>query len=408
MNTEAAVITSVCKNKDISTILADNVDEIFQSHRDVWEGLKSYYYKFKSVPEVNVLTEKFRDFEAVNVNAETGYYVDQLKNEYLSARMRNLLMKSGASLKDNAASRVLSDMQSEIASLTRLANNVRDVDLTDYELAERHILAVQERSEIMGGSPGIRSGFTALDLAYPTGMAPGHLIVAIGWPGRGKTWMTSYLACKAWEQGFKPMIVSLEMSPENMRDRIYTMLGSGLFRASDFSRGQINIDDFHHWAKKRFDDKNGFILVSNEGTNEVTPQTVQGKIDQHRPDLVICDYHQLFNDTKRSNSEVERNRNISREFKLLAVRNNLPVIDITAATADDISDHNSPPMLSQVAWSKAIEYDADMAMAVHRHPDTNIIEIVSRKNRHGTDFAFYLDWDIDRGVVKEIYDDINI
>ncbi len=408
MNTEAAVITSVCKNKDISTILADNVDEIFQSHRDVWEGLKSYYYKFKSVPEVNVLTEKFRDFEPVNVNAETGYYVDQLKNEYLAGRMRNLLMKSGASLKDNAAARVLSDMQSEIASLSRLTNNVRDVDLTDYELAEKHILAVQERSAIMGGSPGIRSGFTALDLAYPTGMAPGHLIVAIGWPGRGKTWMTSYLACKAWEQGFKPMIVSLEMSPENMRDRIYTMLGSGMFRASDFSRGQINIDDFHHWAKKRFDDKNGFILVSNEGTNEVTPQTVQGKIDQHRPDLVICDYHQLFNDTKKSNSEVERNRNISREFKLLAVRNNIPVIDITAATMDDVSDQDAPPLLSQVAWSKAIEYDADMAMAVHRHPDTNIIEVVSRKNRHGTDFAFYLDWDIDRGIVKEIYDDIPV
>jgi replicative DNA helicase len=408
MNTEAAVITSVCKNKDISTILADNVDDIFQSHRDVWEGLKSYYYKFKSVPEVNVLQEKFRDFEPVSVTAETGYYLDRLKNEYLSSRMRNLLMKSGASLKENAASRVLSDMQSEIASLSRLTSNVRDVDLTDYELAEKHILAVQERSAVMGGSPGIKTDFKALDLAYPTGMAPGHLIVAIGWPGRGKTWMTSYLACKAWEQGFKPMIVSLEMSPENMRDRIYTMLGSGMFRASDFSRGSINIDDFHHWAKKRFDDKNGFILVSNEGTSEVTPQTVQGKIDQHRPDLVICDYHQLFNDTKKSNSEVERNRNISREFKLLAVRNNIPVIDITAATMDDVSDQDAPPLLSQVAWSKAIEYDADMAMAVHRHPDTNIIEVVSRKNRHGTDFAFYLDWDIDRGVVKEIYEDINI
>jgi replicative DNA helicase len=408
MNTEAAVITSVCQNKDIATILADNVDDIFQSHRDVWEGLKSYYYKFKSVPDANVLQEKFRDFEPVKVTAETGYYLDQLKNEYLASRMRNLLMKSGSSLKENAAARVLADMQSEIASLSRLTNNVRDVDLTDYELAEKHIIAVQERSEVMGGSPGIKTGFTALDLAYPTGMAPGHLIVAIGWPGRGKTWLTSYLACKAWEQGFKPMIVSLEMSPENMRDRIYTMLGSGMFRASDFSRGNINIDDFHNWAKKRFDDKNSFILVSNEGTNEVTPQTVQGKIDQHRPDLVILDYHQLFNDTKKSNSEVERNRNISREFKLLAVRNNIPVIDITAATMDDVSDQHSPPLLSQVAWSKAIEYDADMAMAVHRHPDTNIIEVVSRKNRHGTEFAFYLDWDIDRGVVKEIYDDIPV
>jgi replicative DNA helicase len=408
MNTEAAVITSVCQNKDIATILADNVDDIFQSHRDVWEGLKSYYYKFKSVPDANVLQEKFRDFEPVKVTAETGYYLDQLKNEYLASRMRSLLMKSGASLKDNAAARVLADMQSEIASLSRLTNNVRDVDLIDYELAEKHIVAVQERSAIMGGSPGIKTGFTALDLAYPTGMAPGHLIVAIGWPGRGKTWLTSYLACKAWEQGFKPMIVSLEMSPENMRDRIYTMLGSGMFSASDFSRGNINIDDFHNWAKKRFDDKNSFILVSNEGTNEVTPQTVQGKIDQHRPDLVILDYHQLFNDTKRSNSEVERNRNISREFKLLAVRNNIPVIDITAATMDDVSDQDAPPLLSQVAWSKAIEYDADMAMAVHRHPNTNIIEVVSRKNRHGTDFAFYLDWDIDRGVVKEIYDDIPV
>jgi hypothetical protein len=40
------------------------------------------------------------------------------------------------------------------------------------------------------------------------------------------------------------MIVSLEMSPENMRDRIFTMLGSGIFRASDLSKGDINIDDF--------------------------------------------------------------------------------------------------------------------------------------------------------------------
>jgi len=45
-----------------------------------------------------------------------------------------------------------------------------------------------------------------------------------------------------------------------------------------------------------------------------------------------------------------------------------------------------------------------MALAVHRYPQTNMIEIVSRKNRHGHDFNFYLDWDINRGIVKEIYE----
>ena len=406
MNTEAELISAVCKNKDISTLLADNADDLFTSHKDIWEGLKSYYYKFRAVPEVGILQDKFKDFEPVQTKAETGYYLDKLKNEFVSARLKTIMLQAGSSLKEDAPSRVLGIMQSQLATLSRYTNNVRDVDVTDIESAERHYQSVKDRSTVMGGSPGILTGFEAIDKAYPTGMAPGHLIVAIGWPGRGKTWFTSYLACKAWEQGFKPMIVSLEMAPENMRDRIYTMLGSGLFRASDLSKGDINLDDFRSWATKTTEGKNSFVLVSNEGTAEVTPSTIQGKIDQHKPDLVILDYHQLFNDNKRSNSEVERNRNISRDFKLLAVANNIPIIDITAATADDISDQDEPPMMSQVAWSKAIEYDADMAIAIHKHANTDMIEVVSRKNRHGQDFRFFLDWDINRGIIKPIYENL--
>jgi replicative DNA helicase len=404
MNTESAVITSVCTNKDISTVLAENIDDVFTSHRDVWEGLKSYYFKFKAVPDISVLTERFKDFEPTNVKGETAYYLDQLKNEYLSGRLRNLLLTSGASLKTDASSRVIANMQKELSSLGKLTSNVRDVDLTDFKLAEKHFEAVKNRSDLMGGSPGILTGFKAIDYAYPTGMAPGHLIVMIGWPGRGKTWLSSYLACKAWEQGFKPMIISLEMTPENMRDRIYTMMGSGLFKASDFARGSVDIDAFDDWGTKKFADKNQFILVANEGAGEVTPSVVQAKIDQHKPDIVILDYHQLFADNQGSKSPTERNMNISKSFKALAMNNNIPIIDITAATMDDTSDQDGPPMLSQVAWSKAIEYDADMAIAVHKNPDSNIMEVVSRKNRHGTEFDFYLDWDLNRGVVKEVYD----
>ena len=290
MNTEVTLISAVCKNKDISTLLADNVDDLFVSHKDVWESLKSYYYKFKAVPEIGILQEKFKDFEPDhNVKSETAYYLDKLKNEFLSAKLKNIILRSGSALKEDAASRVLAEMQSQLATLSRFTNNVRDLDITDVEAAERHFLSVKDRSAAMGGSPGIKTGFEAIDKAYPTGMAPGHLIVAIGWPGKGKTWFTSYLACKAWEQGFKPMIISLEMSPENMRDRIYTMLASPLFKASDLSRGDISIDDFRSWGQKRFENKNGFILVSNEGMADVTPNTVQGKIDQHKPDLVILE-----------------------------------------------------------------------------------------------------------------------
>jgi replicative DNA helicase len=234
-------------------------------------------------------------------------------------------------------------------------------------------------------------------------MAPGHMIVLIGWSGRGKTWFASYLACKAWEQGFRPMIVSLEMSPEQMRDRIYTIMGSGLFRNSDFQSGNVNIDQFTGWARKRFDKKNSFVIVSSEGADRVTPATVQAKIDQHRPDLVILDYHQLFDDTQNSKGMVEQNRNISRDFKKLAVSNAIPVVDLAQATQDDVSDTDQPPLIEQVAWSKGIQHDADLAIAVHKPPDANVFEIVCRKTRHGAEFNFYIDWDINSGIIEEIY-----
>ena len=77
MNTEATLISAVCKNKDINVLLAENIDDLFVSHKDVWDGLKSYYNKFRAVPEVGVLQDKFKDFEPdTKATAETAYYLD--------------------------------------------------------------------------------------------------------------------------------------------------------------------------------------------------------------------------------------------------------------------------------------------------------------------------------------------
>lgn len=378
-----------------------DITGMFRSHADVYEGLKNYYSKYRSVPDIEILTKDFRDFAPEDTTGPTAYYLDKLREDYLSSNLRQLLITAADALKTEGAAEVLGKIEKNVSKLNRITKVVRDINLTDYESAEDYYEGVRERSALMGGSPGIPTGFKSIDLSYPTGLAGGHLVVCIGWPGRGKTFFAAYLACKAWQMGFRPMIVSLEMSPEDMRNRIYALMASGIFRISDFQRGMVNVDDFRSWGKKTLADKQEFIIVSNEGVGDVTPNIIQAKIDQHRPNLVICDYHQLFNDNKGSGSEVERNKNISREFKQLAMRNNIPVIDITAATMDDISDQDNPPLLSQVAWSKAIEYDADMAFAVHRHADSDIIEVVSRKNRHGRDFAMLLDIDLDRGLMTE-------
>lgn len=402
MNLEGRVINALCKNGDIATLLQTNVDPLFTSHGDVWEYVKEHYHKYRVVPSVDEVTIKFNDFEEATISAPTQFYLDDLRNDYVKANMRNMFIDKMARLKDTNGEVVMTEVQAELRALERMTANTRDLDLTDFEQAEKMMAQRTTDALANGGTLGIRTGFSSIDSVYPTGMAPGHLIVCIGWPGRGKTWFTAYMAVKAWEQGYKPMIISLEMSPETMRDRIYTVMGDGYFKNSDLARGDVNMDNFHTWGTNKFNGKAGFVLVSSQGAGAVTADTIQAKIDQHKPNLVILDYHQLFEDRRGAKSTTEQNKNISRDFKLLAVNNGIPIIDITAATMDDVSDQEKAPMLSQVAWSKAIEYDADLALAVHKMPDSSLIDIISRKNRHGGEFSFTLDWDIDKGIIREL------
>lgn len=404
MNLEAQIITSICEHKDIGVLFTENVDDLFTSHGDVWSGLKDYYQKYHGVPDVSLVVDKFPDFVPSPSKANTAYLVDELRNEFLTAKLRDAFLRNGQGLQQHSPAAIIQSMQKDLANLEKFTTNVRDLDITDYEKAEQHYEATKAKADLMGGSVGIPTGIKAIDTAYRTGMAPGHLIVVIGWPGKGKSWWTAYLAVQAWKAGFKPMIVSLEMSPETMRDRIYTVMAAGEFRNSDLVRGNIDLDKFDAYGKRTFEGKPEFIVVSNQGYASVTPNLIQAKIEQHKPDMVIVDYHQLIDDNRKSENTTVRNMNVSRELKLLAVQNNIPVIDITAATAEEQSDRNDPPMLHHVAWSKAIEYDADMAMAVHKPGDSDIMEIVSRKNRHGSEFGLWLNWDIDTGVVTETFD----
>jgi hypothetical protein len=45
------------------------------------------------------------------------------------------------------------------------------------------------------------------------------------------------------------MIISLEMTPEAMRDRIYTMMRKGVLKNDELTRGQIDFDSYDAWAR---------------------------------------------------------------------------------------------------------------------------------------------------------------
>ena len=401
MNSEARLITAVCEHKDIAPVLSSDIDDMFTTHKDVWQGVKDYYFKYQSVPDVSTMEQHFGDFERAEAPEATKYYVDEVKNDYINEQMAALLEKAVKNHGKIAGKRLVEGVLSRVATLAKDTDVIRDINLTNYEEAKEHYERKRELAVERGGSIGIQTGFKVMDTMYPTGLAGGHLIVLIGWSGHGKSWMGTLMACRAWSQGYKPMIVSLEMSPEEVRDRAYTIMGSGEFLHSNFSRGMVDVDRFERWAGKNMTEQNDFVIVSSEGHGAVTPSTVQQKIDQHRPDIVILDYQQLFDSDSRGDNEVVSNRKISREFKRLAVRNDIPVVNLTQATFSDPDDTLEPPRIEQVAWSKGIQQDADLALAVHKYMDSDVWSVIARKTRHGEQFEFALEWSLNDGLIKE-------
>lgn len=406
--TEEKVLNSVCQTKDIQVIMAQNMDQMFVGYADVWYFIKEYYSKHRTIPDASIVEENFRGFTAFEVNGATEYHVDKLREEYINSHLEQLTYKLKENVGNVASSAVLNSLVRDALELQNISVASQDLNITDFKAAEEDYRETRLLAKQMGGVPGIRTGIDFIDSAYVSGLAGGDLIVVLGWTGRAKSLLTTYICCKAFDQGFRPMIVSLEMKTKKVRDRAYTMMGEGLFKNSDLSMGDISEDDFRTWSNK-YKDKGDFIVVSHDGNNEVTPAVVQSKIDQHKPDIIVLDYAQLMSDNANSSDMTARMRNMSKEYKRLATANNIPIILISSATPDSTASINTPPIIEQVAWSKQLSFDADLAFAVHRHdeqpaPGWVIIELAGRKNRNGELFSGYFLANINEGVYIEFYD----
>lgn len=406
--TELKVLNSLCQTKDIQPVMAGtHIDKMFVAYPDVWQFIKEYYSKHRAIPDATILEGQFNYFDAVEAPGATAYYVDQLREEYINSELEAVTLKLRDKVGKIASGKILQGVLGDLMELQNVSVASQDRDITDFDKAMKEYEETRLLAEQMGGVPGISTGIGFIDSAYTSGLAGGDLIVVLGWTGRAKSLLTTMICCNAFAQGFKPMIISLEMNTKKVQDRAYTMLGKGRFRNSDLAVGDIREDDFRSWSSS-VNKGNGFVVVSHDGNNEITPAVVQSKIDQHKPDIIVLDYAQLMSDNANSSDMTARMRNMSKEFKRLATANNIPIILISSATPDSTASINTPPIIEQVAWSKQLSFDADLAFAVHRHDGMIedgwvVIEIAGRKNRNGDLFSGYFKANINEGIYEEFY-----
>lgn len=405
---ELRVISSIIKNQDIAPALHENeIDKLFMNHPDVWQFIKDYYYKYRSVVPADIVKENFPDTQFVETSGNVKHYLDQLRAEYQATMLKRILYGAGEDMKNFPIEDIINVASSKLSDLASLSNSIRDLDITDAAKAHEHYEEKRRLMEENGGVMGIRTGFDSIDANYPTGMAPGQYIVILSRTGQGKSWFALQIAINAWRQGKKVLYVSLEMPPESVRDRAYTFMSRGMFGMSDLARAQMDMEAIKLWTKESFSSDGSFVVTASDGMGDFSPSHLQAKIDQYAPDIVIVDYLQLMADRRNSSGSTERVRNTSKEVKSLAMTNGIPIVMVAAASVNETKEYNSPPQIYENAESKQAVFDVDLCLALisHKQNDgTLLMEMCCRKNRHGPDFNFLINLDIAGGTMEETFD----
>ena len=397
-NTESKLISAVLEDKQIHVLLQANVDTILRTHNDIWTFIRNYFEQNGSTPPASLVVDKFRDFEPLAGVGATKHHLEELQGEYLQDSLKDILRNAASEVQSGQGTEALEHLISKTSELKKNTAIIRDIDVTDLESAVAYYEQVKKAME--AGSVGIKTGLPGFDNYLPAGITPGQLGVFLAYPGIGKSWLSLYFAVQAWKQGRSPLVISLEMSETEVRNRVFTIMGEGTWSHRQLSSGNVEMEDLRKWHKRHLEGKPEFHIISNDSGGEVTPSVIRGKIDQYKPDLVIVDYLQLMSPNTKSDSEVVRMKNLSRELKLLAISDEIPILAISSATPDDVTKLDTVPTLGQTSWSRQIAYDADWVMALGRGPNSDIIECVFRKNRNGFMGEFLVQVDFDKGYYR--------
>lgn len=285
MNYEIQLVNAVIDYDDFSGALDQGIESLFIECKDIWAYVVEFYNKYGTLPSKQTVKSHFGEFEFAKTEEPLNYYIDNAREENLDRFVRSSIKKGIELLKENGPNTALDYLAQESHRLLHFSGKVKDVDIaSDFE---HRIASLRDRLDGKNdGNLGIPSGIKPIDANFG-GWQPGDFVVLAGWSGSGKSSLALLFAIQAWLNGYKPLIISLEMDRIQVEYRVDTILNRGeFFKNSELIHARdIDINQYEKWVRNTFDGKHPFHLVTSDGIDQPNQNMVQAKIRQYNCDL---------------------------------------------------------------------------------------------------------------------------
>ncbi len=257
------------------------------------------------------------------------------------------------------------------------------------EIIRRYYDRIEYLYAHQGEPLGVPTGFVDIDRLLG-GLQRSDFILIAARPSVGKTSLCLSIARNAARHGQHVAIFSLEMSGEQVVQRIVAT-ETGI-DAQRLRLGDLREEEWPLFvqATGKLSDLPLFI----DDTPSISALQLRTKARrlhaEHGLDLIIVDYLQLMTGDVRSENRVQEVSYISRALKGLARELDLPLVAASQLSRAVEQRSDKRPVLADLRESGSLEQDADVVMFIYRdelyHPETekqHIADILVRKHRNG-------------------------
>jgi replicative DNA helicase len=420
LEAEQNVLGSLLIDKNAIFRVADLLvaeDFYTPAHGRIFEAIIHLYEKHQPI-DVLSLTTYLKDNEFLK-DVGGSSYLAELTNQVTTAshvahyagivkdkKIRRELIRASAEMAESAFETgqdiddLLDDNEQKILSISQKSMPQNFVALKD------DLVTAYERIASLhaGGGKlrGVPTGFPELDETL-SGLQKSELIILGARPSVGKTSLSLDIARNAAKAGFTVGVFSLEMSREQLQDRIiaaesqvplWHILTGRITNESEFPMIQDSLDRLSQ-IKLYIDD--------SPSLNVLQMRSMARRLQvEHGLDLLVIDYLQLIRPRINFESMVQQVTEISRGLKALARELKIPVLALSQLSRGVEQRDHKIPRLSDLRESGSIEQDADIVMFIYRDEhnpnDTasasdNVIHLRIAKHRNGPlrDIDFYFD-----------------
>jgi replicative DNA helicase len=375
------------KNSDIFSAM----NEVYKSNKPVdIVTVTEQLNKMKKLEAVGGVSHLSELAESVPTTANASYYMGIVKEKSGLRKLINIgkeMQELGYN--NESADEAIDKAESMVFGLATASGASQGMVKTKDFIYEYYNM-LQERSKSGGGLTGTSTGYTALD-NMTSGLQKSDLIIVAGRPSMGKTAFSLNVAENVCDLGGKVSIFSLEMSKEQLLERM--VCSQSKVSGENLRRGSLAQDE---WAKVK--DSLGKIKnweLEIDDNPSITVPEIRSKLRKshaEKPiDLVVIDYLGLINmPSGKGINKTDAVGETTKALKQLARELDCPIILLSQLNRGVEAREDKRPMMSDIRDSGSVEQDADVIMFLYRDeyydvdsPAKGIAEVIIAKQRKG-------------------------